>query len=107
VTVSDTGAGLGSEEFDRIFEEFYQSEDSRKAGIQGTGLGLNVTRRIVNLHGGRVWAASPGKGRGSQFLFEIPAQDVPAGRPADRPDERERTGVFPCHGANTAVGDAR
>jgi PAS domain S-box-containing protein len=82
VSVSDTGAGLDAADLTRIFEEYFQSDAGRKAGVQGTGLGLNVTRRILGLHGGRVWAESPGRNGGSRFCFELPAGAGYAGEAA-------------------------
>ncbi|MHB0936250.1 MAG: sensor histidine kinase [Armatimonadota bacterium] len=72
VTVTDTGAGLSDEVRDRLFRQFYQGEPllTRRAG--GVGLGLWVTRTIIEAHGGRVFAESEGPGQGSTFGFTLP-----------------------------------
>jgi signal transduction histidine kinase len=73
VTVKDTGIGIPIEQLDKIFQEFTQVDTSttRKAG--GTGLGLPISRHLVELHGGHLWAESSGvAGEGSLFHIELP-----------------------------------
>jgi PAS domain S-box-containing protein len=72
ISVSDTGVGIHPEEQEKIFEEFYQVSSSMKSKTPGTGLGLPVTKRIVEMHGGRLWVESEGPGRGSRFTFTLP-----------------------------------
>ncbi|MGD2269279.1 MAG: histidine kinase N-terminal 7TM domain-containing protein [Desulfobacterales bacterium] len=72
IYVSDTGIGLKYEDLDRIFNPFDQVQAAENKGHQGTGLGLSLTRRLVELHGGAVWAESDGEGKGSTFRFIIP-----------------------------------
>jgi signal transduction histidine kinase len=72
VFVRDTGIGIAPDQLERIFGEFDQVDSSYSRTQQGTGLGLAVTRRFVELHGGRIWAESEGKGKGSTFTFTIP-----------------------------------
>jgi signal transduction histidine kinase/CheY-like chemotaxis protein len=86
ITVTDTGLGIRSDDLQRLFEEYHQLEPSVTRGRGGTGLGLAITRRFVELHHGRVWATSPGPGKGSTFGITLPihADDlgvlpVPAG----------------------------
>ena len=70
ISVADTGPGIATEDRDRIFEEFQQTE----AGAQqreGTGLGLALSKRLVELHGGRIWVDSE-LGKGSTFVFTLP-----------------------------------
>jgi signal transduction histidine kinase len=72
VSVADTGPGLAPDDHERIFEEFRQTE----AGIEqreGTGLGLALSKRLVELHGGRIWVDSE-LGKGSTFVFTLPAR---------------------------------
>jgi signal transduction histidine kinase len=72
VWVADTGPGLAPEDHERIFEEFQQAE----AGVElreGTGLGLALSKRLVELHGGRIWVESE-LGKGSTFVFTLPAR---------------------------------
>ena len=71
VSVADTGPGVAPEDRERIFEEFQQSETG--VGLrEGTGLGLALSKRYVELHGGRIWLESE-LGRGSTFTFALPA----------------------------------
>jgi signal transduction histidine kinase len=72
VTVADTGSGIAPEDHERIFEEFQQTEAGR-AEREGTGLGLALSRRLVELHGGRIWLESE-LGRGSRFVFTLPIE---------------------------------
>jgi len=71
VSVSDTGAGIAPEDRERIFEEFQQT-DAGAAQREGTGLGLALSKRLIELHGGRIWVEST-LGRGSRFMFTLPA----------------------------------
>jgi signal transduction histidine kinase len=79
--VEDTGIGIQGEDLERIFSPFEQVEGSANRRYQGTGLGLSLSRRIVELHGGTIWAESAGLGKGSTFRFLIPF--VPSGREKD------------------------
>jgi signal transduction histidine kinase len=72
VSVTDTGTGLNNEELMRIFQPFEQAESTKELRKPGTGLGLSLSRRIVELHGGTIWAESEGPGRGSRFCFTLP-----------------------------------
>jgi len=71
VRVRDTGEGIPAEELERLFERFYKADKSRASG--GTGLGLAIAKHLVQLHGGRIWAESPGPGHGSTFTVALPA----------------------------------
>jgi len=72
ITVRDTGIGIPREDLERIFEPFEQGDSSNTRRFQGTGLGLSLTRKLVELHGGAVWAQSPGPGQGATMSFVIP-----------------------------------
>ena len=72
VRVSDTGAGIPSEEIERIFNKFYQSSHHQNQPERGTGLGLAIARHIVAAHGGRLWVESQ-LGEGSTFILLLPA----------------------------------
>ena len=72
ISVSDTGIGIKGEDQERIFEAFEQANSTSSGNQQGTGLGLALTRRFVELHGGRIWVESDGRGKGSKFNFSIP-----------------------------------
>jgi signal transduction histidine kinase len=72
ISVSDTGIGINSKDIDRIFNPFEQVESSASRKFQGTGLGLSLTRQLVELHGGKIWVESKGDNKGSTFRFVIP-----------------------------------
>ncbi|HET7769346.1 MAG TPA: response regulator, partial [Chloroflexota bacterium] len=71
LTVSDTGIGIAPEHHQRIFEEFRQVDTGAARRYEGTGLGLALTRRLVELHGGEIWVESA-PGQGSQFHVLLP-----------------------------------
>jgi GAF domain-containing protein len=73
LSVSDTGPGISKEDQSTIFEEFQQADPSSTKTKGGTGLGLSIARRIVELHGGRIWVASS-LGQGSTFSFALPVR---------------------------------
>lgn len=74
VRVTDTGIGLRGEDLGRLFRPFTQLPEARQRTRAGTGLGLYISRGIVELHGGRVWVDSPGPGKGSTFAFSLPPE---------------------------------
>jgi len=69
--VSDTGIGIPKEELKNIFTEFQQVDTAITREFSGTGLGLNITKKFVEMHGGRIWVESE-LGKGSTFFFSIP-----------------------------------
>ncbi len=74
VSVADTGIGISPEELPRIFDEYHQVDVSLRTAKDGVGLGLAISRRFVELHGGRIWAQST-LGEGSTFRFSLPVGD--------------------------------
>lgn len=72
VDVSDTGIGIKEEYLDCIFNPFEQIESSSNRRFEGTGLGLSLTKKLIELHGGKIWVESKGEDRGSTFYFTIP-----------------------------------
>jgi len=90
IAVTDTGIGIRPEDLPRLFQEFVQLETTRAQHREGTGLGLALTSRLVESHGGRIWAASEGEGRGSTFTVVLPLAGP--GGPADAPAEGDRQG---------------
>jgi signal transduction histidine kinase len=71
VSVVDTGIGIKEEDFDRIFEEFQQADEAFTLRKPGAGLGLPISRKFVELHGGKLWVESK-VGEGSTFYFTLP-----------------------------------
>ncbi|MGA2867538.1 MAG: MASE1 domain-containing protein [Verrucomicrobiota bacterium] len=82
VAVTDTGIGIAANDQERVFKEFEQVDSSYGRQQQGTGLGLALTKRLVEMHGGRIWVESEGvEGKGSTFTFLIPISQAEAGPP--------------------------
>jgi len=79
ICVKDTGPGIPDEEFENIFEEFRQVDGSVTREHGGTGLGLAIAKKLVEIHGGRIWVDSV-IGKGSEFYVTLPlkAVDLPA-----------------------------
>lgn len=72
IRVADRGVGLHAKQLKRIFKRFYRVQGDLMARVKGTGLGLFIVRSIVEKHGGRVFAESPGLGQGSTFTIQLP-----------------------------------
>ena len=71
VEVEDNGPGIPAEEQVRIFEKFHQATEGEAGAPRGTGLGLTISQRIVEHHGGRIWCDSV-PGDGATFTFRLP-----------------------------------
>lgn len=71
LAVTDHGSGIPDAELQRIFERYYRSTTARSS-VGGEGIGLAIARQIVTAHGGRIWAASEGPGKGSTFFVALP-----------------------------------
>jgi signal transduction histidine kinase len=71
ITVADTGMGIKADDIPKLFQSFTQLESVYTKKFEGTGLGLALTRQLVELHGGRIWVKSE-FGAGSRFIFTIP-----------------------------------
>ena len=69
--VADTGIGIPKDELENIFGEFQQVDTAITREFSGTGLGLNITKKFVEMHGGRIWVESE-LGIGSTFFFTVP-----------------------------------
>jgi PAS domain S-box-containing protein len=77
VRVSDSGIGIHPDDQERIFREFEQVDSSYGRLQQGTGLGLALTKKLIELHAGKIWVESEGmEGKGSTFAFALPARDL-------------------------------
>jgi signal transduction histidine kinase len=72
VRVEDTGPGLDADEAKTLFDSFQRGQVGRKHWTEGSGLGLYIAKEFITLHGGAIWAESPGKGLGSTFFIRIP-----------------------------------
>lgn len=69
--VSDTGLGISKENLPHMFEKFYRTDNPKVRELTGTGLGLTITKSIVEIHGGKIWVESE-LGKGSNFYFTLP-----------------------------------
>jgi PAS domain S-box-containing protein len=78
ITVSDTGAGISAEFLPFIFERFRQADTTSTRRNKGLGLGLAISRHLIELHGGTIEASSPGEGQGSVFTVTVPLLHVAA-----------------------------
>jgi signal transduction histidine kinase len=70
ISVRDTGVGLREDQIEKIFDEFYKVDESRH-DLDSSGLGLSICRKIVEKHGGTIWAESPGEGHGTTVFFTM------------------------------------
>ena len=77
VSVKDTGIGIAKKDQSKLFTEFHQIENPYTKKYEGTGLGLALSRKLVTLHGGRIWFESKGKGKGCTFYFILPLIILP------------------------------
>ena len=92
LTVADTGIGIGREFLSWLFDRFSQADESLRKD-RGLGLGLTISRHIVELHGGRIFAKSEGPGKGASFTIELPIISTQLADPPNEgllPDEGER-----------------
>ena len=99
VAVADDGEGLAAEDLEAVFEMFTQIRGETPREHGGLGIGLTLSRRIVELHGGRLTASSPGRGLGSRFEVHLPQ---PVGLPG--PDADPETGSGAGPGADPEAG---
>ena len=90
VRVIDTGVGITPEDQEMLFQAFTQVDTSKARAHEGTGLGLALTKRLVELHGGEIWVEST-VGEGSTFSFTLPIQRHAASSPAPTPSNLPST----------------
>ena len=76
VAVSDSGIGIKHDDIPRIFGEFEQLESAANRNYDGTGLGLPLTKKLINLHGGILWAESEGENKGTTMNFVVPTKHL-------------------------------
>lgn len=106
ISVTDSGAGIGPEERQRIFDKFYRAKDA--ADRKGSGLGLPIAKRMVEAHGGKIWVepepaqkedshatAPTGAQGGTIFTFEIPIREI-----SGRKENIDHLGKKPYPSAN-------
>jgi PAS domain S-box-containing protein len=93
VRVSDTGIGIDPEMLPRVFELFAQAQQPMDRPVGGLGIGLALSRRLVEMHDGTIAAASAGQGRGAQFTVRLPVETAgsPKSTPTVRSPDRRRT----------------
>jgi len=72
IVIADTGEGLTKEEKEKLFKRFSRGTAGTKFWTEGAGLGLYIVRRFVEMHNGKIWAESEGRGKGSTFFVELP-----------------------------------
>lgn len=71
IAVVDTGEGIGADDLEHVFDRFFRADAARSADRAGSGIGLTISRAIVEAHGGQLLAASPGPGRGAMFTVAL------------------------------------
>jgi len=92
LTLADTGTGIEPEFLSRLFDRFSQADESLR-NDRGLGLGLTISRHIVELHGGKIFAVSEGLGKGASFTIELPIASVETATPPEKlrlPNEQEQ-----------------
>jgi histidine kinase len=72
IEITDTGIGVPAEHLPHLFTRFYRVDKSRSRQAGGSGIGLTIAKHLVEAHGGRIWAESPGIGKGTTFGFALP-----------------------------------
>jgi signal transduction histidine kinase len=75
IEVTDTGVGIAAEHLPHLFERFYRVDKARSRALGGHGIGLTISKALVEAHGGRIWAASDGPGKGATFGFTLPVHE--------------------------------
>ena len=104
VHVQDQGRGIAREKLPHLFKKFSQVHQDAGRGLVGTGLGLAICKGIVEAHGGRIWADSPGEGRGTTFSFTLPlAVAVPETEPLDTSQRATHVGSVHRRGERTRI----
>ncbi len=92
ISVTDTGIGIAPENIQKLFKEFSQIESPYTKQYEGTGLGLALTERLVELHGGKIWVESE-FGKGSKFTFTIPVKPILKSEQSPTPERQKGLAV--------------
>ena len=74
LTIKDTGIGIAKKDLPHLFKEFYKADESRHE-LSSSGLGLAICRKIIEKHGGEIFAQSPGKNKGTSVTFTLPIKE--------------------------------
>jgi signal transduction histidine kinase len=109
VAIIDSGIGLSAAEIGRIYDAFSQGDHANADGphrFGGLGLGLAISKRIVEQHKGRLFATSAGQGQGSTFVVELPLEPVKGG-PVGAPPRAEPAAPDPAPSGKSAPGSGR
>ena len=75
ISVKDEGEGMTKEEIEKMFERFSRGSAGLKFWTEGAGLGLFISKSFVEMHGGKIWVESEGKGKGTTFYIELPIRE--------------------------------
>jgi len=76
-SISDSGVGIPEKELPNLFTLFKRADNANKVNVKGTGLGLYIVKKIMEAHGGKVWAESDGEGKGAEFYVELDTKKQP------------------------------
>jgi PAS domain S-box-containing protein len=97
VRVRDTGVGIAPDMLQRIFDFFMQADSSEQRAEEGLGIGLALVKTLVEMHGGKVAAASAGTGQGSEFTLSLPLlRDIPPDEPESAAGNEASEPSAPC-----------
>lgn len=105
VRVRDTGVGLTADQITQLFQPFARPHEATGTAPKGTGLGLFISKGIIEQHGGRIWAESPGPGAGSSFCFTLPVGRTESRNPmsGEGPQRQPRPATAPKPTASRAA----
>jgi PAS domain S-box-containing protein len=103
VSVQDTGVGIAPEFLPHVFDRFRQADSSFTRGHGGLGLGLSITRSLIEMHGGTIGAASDGAGRGATFSISVPAAPQSSAGQARALENGQNPHVLPASLRNLSV----
>jgi CheY-like chemotaxis protein len=104
VTVTDTGRGISADFLPQVFEVFRQADASLTREQGGLGLGLSISKRLAELHGGALRAESAGEGRGATFTLELPLSGAPIASDPASPAARTAENAMPFTPAPVLAG---
>ncbi len=91
VAITDNGRGIARKDLGLIFDRFYRTDEARTSPAKGSGIGLSIVKKIIEDHGGRIWAESV-EGAGTTIRFELREYTEPAAQPEEQPAAKPRRG---------------